>query len=65
MATKGTVSNNRLKLANNNLICTFNHAFASVAVVPDYGLKCLMFYRGSEQQTTIFFSFYFNFKLVL
>ena len=39
-----------------------HYAFLSVAVVALLRLKCVMFYRGSEQQTTIFFSFFF-FKL--
>ena len=35
-----------------------HYAFLSVAVVALLRLKCVMFYRGSEQQTTIFFSFF-------
>ena len=27
-------------------------------LLPHYGLKCLMFHRGSEQQTTIFIPFF-------
>ena len=57
MATKETVNNNRFKLAKQQLNLHVHHAFFPWPLLPEYGLKCLMFYRGSEQQTTIFFSF--------
>ena len=37
--------------------------FCPWPLLPDYDLKCVMFYRGNEQQTTIFF-FFLNLKLV-
>ena len=62
MATKETVNHKTFKLAKQQLNLHEHHAFLSMVVVARLRLKCLMFYRGSEQQTTIFFLFFFNLK---
>ena len=49
--------NNGFKLAKQHLNLYVRHALSRGRFCTTNSLKCLTFYGGSEQQTTIFFSF--------